>query len=337
MAWLTGYQYRQSPVIAYSIDAALTAYQMPLGVRESSGSGSHAVFSNVCLNGHSLDSGKGLADLRFTNLAGTNLPYWIESVSGTTPNQLWVVWINIDSIPQSNTTIYMYYGNAGAIAASSGATTFGVNKFDDFEWGINGTHLHDYTGNVAWVDGIDTPNISTAITPYSGTRSAYFNYQSFSVCPITVTAGMSVSVRFYKVAGSDTVAYLECGIGSYLSYSYLYTNTICYYDTKENSTGVTVSDATWYLVEHKNFNTTNHTYDLYVNGSLAVSGCAMSNGSLSSVAIGAYSSGTGKASYCDNFIIRNWTAHEPTWGDLTKPEEMFYLNPQLIYPHILVR
>lgn len=71
------------------------------------------------------------SDLRFTAADGTTLlDYWIESVSGATPNQLATVWIEFDSIGTASTTFYMYYGNAAAATVSSGPNTFPF--FDDF-------------------------------------------------------------------------------------------------------------------------------------------------------------------------------------------------------------
>ena len=110
MGWVTGYLYRKAVVIGYSVDGALSSYQMKLLVRQSSGSAS----GDVLCNGHVLDS---FNDLRFTNLAGTggsdgagNLPYWIESITGSSGSLLATVWINIDSIPQSK-----YINNHGNV------------------------------------------------------------------------------------------------------------------------------------------------------------------------------------------------------------------------------
>jgi hypothetical protein len=119
------WNYRKSIVIAHTDDGAQTNYQMKLLVGESSG----AV-------GEQVDCGAKVAsdfdDLRFTTSNGTTLcDYWIESLSGTTPNQLATVWIEIPSIAAhpDDTTIYMYYGGT-TTAVSNGADTFLF--FDDF-------------------------------------------------------------------------------------------------------------------------------------------------------------------------------------------------------------
>jgi hypothetical protein len=70
------------------------------------------------------------SDLRFTNFAGTLLDYWIEDISGTSPNQTATIWIELDTISTSGNTFYMYYGNPSAPAYSNGINTFSL--FDDF-------------------------------------------------------------------------------------------------------------------------------------------------------------------------------------------------------------
>jgi hypothetical protein len=105
--WLQGWTYRK-PVALSRASGAVTNYQMKLLVGGSSG----ASGENVDCNGHVLSN---FNDLRFTTSDGsTLLNYWIESITGTTPNQLATVWVKFDSIGVSDTTFYMYYGKSGA-------------------------------------------------------------------------------------------------------------------------------------------------------------------------------------------------------------------------------
>jgi len=72
------------------------------------------------------------SDLRFTTADGTTLcDYWIESLSGTTPNQLASVWVEVPSVAAHpmDTSIYMYYSGTHE-AVSNGSNTF--RFFDDF-------------------------------------------------------------------------------------------------------------------------------------------------------------------------------------------------------------
>lgn len=103
---------------------AVTNFQLKLLVGESSGA-----------TGEDVDCGgfvkSDFSDLRFTNADDTLLHYWIEEITGTTPNQLATVWIEFDSIGTEATTFYMYYKNTAATAVSSGTATFPF--FDGFD------------------------------------------------------------------------------------------------------------------------------------------------------------------------------------------------------------
>jgi hypothetical protein len=68
-------------------------------------------------------------DIRFTDGdCCTPLPYWIESGINTATTKIWV---RVPSIPNGTRSIDLYYGNTGAIAASSGNATFPL--FDNFD------------------------------------------------------------------------------------------------------------------------------------------------------------------------------------------------------------
>jgi hypothetical protein len=129
MAWLTGWQYRKQITISGSTGAG-TNYQVLLKVGESSG----ATGAHFHLEGHSANfpSGKNQGgDLRFTASDGTTLlDFWVESVSGTSPNRVAYVWVEVSADLGTNQNIYCYYGNPNATNASNGTNTFLF--FDDF-------------------------------------------------------------------------------------------------------------------------------------------------------------------------------------------------------------
>jgi hypothetical protein len=155
MAFLTGWTYRKAITLSRA-SGAVTNYQMKLLVGESSG----ATGEDVDCAAHVKTD---FSDLRFTAADGTTLlDYWIESVSGTTPNQLATVWIEFDSIGTGATTFYMYYGNAGASAVSSGDATFLF--FDDFNGAAIDTNKWTNTGTWSETGGFAYKTISGA--PY---------------------------------------------------------------------------------------------------------------------------------------------------------------------------
>jgi len=77
------------------------------------------------------------SDLRFTGPDGrTLLNYWIEQWHPRGDSKIWV------NVPEAGTrTLYLYYGNSAAKAASDGESTF--DFFDDFNDGI----WKKYAGN----------------------------------------------------------------------------------------------------------------------------------------------------------------------------------------------
>ena len=119
---LSGWGYKKSITLSRA-SGAVTDYQMKLLVGEFG-----AVGEDVDCNSHCQTD---FDDIRFTTSDGTTLlDYWIESITGITPNQLATIWIEFDSIGTGATTFYMYYGNASATSVSNGDNTFLF--FDDF-------------------------------------------------------------------------------------------------------------------------------------------------------------------------------------------------------------
>ena len=75
-------------------------------------------------------------DVRFTNASGDELDYYINLAEGGSSN-FRIFTVEVDSIAaaSTDTTIYVYYGNAGATTTSSGNNTFIL--FDDFEYDLS--------------------------------------------------------------------------------------------------------------------------------------------------------------------------------------------------------
>jgi hypothetical protein len=171
--WLQGWTYRK-PVTLSRASGAVTNYQMRLLVGETSG----ASGEDVDCNGHIQAD---FDDLRFTRLDGTTLlDYWIESITGSTPNQLATVWVEFDTIDTTATTFYMYYGNVNAPAASHGDNTFLF--FDDFLGS-------DFDG-AKWNKNVQGAHVSYAV--------------SGSVLRTTWTAG--TLWEFFVLCTDDTVS-----------------------------------------------------------------------------------------------------------------------------------
>lgn len=122
-AWYDeNWHYRKS----FTVSNAAANYQTKVLIGETSG----ATGEDVDLGGFAQTD---FDDIRFTGADGvTKLPYWVETITGTTPNQLATVWVKNNATP--DTTLYIYYGNPSVSSESSGYNTFAY--FDDFG-GVN--------------------------------------------------------------------------------------------------------------------------------------------------------------------------------------------------------
>jgi len=312
---LDGWKYRKSTTVNRA-SGAINDYQMKLLVGESSGaSGEEVDCGGKCLSNFN--------DLRFTKLDGkTLLPYFIESVTGTTPNQLATVWIKFDEILTSATRIYMYYGNSGASSYSNGTNTF--IKFDDFERGNDGDPLGS-----AWTTG-GTAVISTS-QAFRGTRSlklAGINGATSSTARLLgVTRGdnlYAIQLRVFQKTGIVQTNYYH-GNGTKLINA-MTTNIggVWYYDTGAVNTGSSISMDQWQLMEFKNINFTSSTYDIFANGLSAKDNAGMmtNSGTINLFTITSYNPALGADVFIDNVIVRNWRTVEPVWSGTWSGEEI---------------
>lgn len=134
MPFLAGWNKRKN-IIVTGQSGAGSNYQIKLLVGESSGSPG----VNFHVESHSsdfpADKNDG-GDLRFTDNDGeTLLSFWVESVSGVSPNRVATIWVKVADSLDSNADIYCYYDKSGASNASNGDDTFLL--FDDFD-GVQG-------------------------------------------------------------------------------------------------------------------------------------------------------------------------------------------------------
>ncbi len=104
------------------------AYRKTIAITNSSGSDQTdfqvKALANVDLSTDITD-GKvksDLGDLRFTDINGNVLPYWIEDSTAASVD----VWVKAPSLPTSGATIYMYYGNP---SAGAGKTKVGTQAY----------------------------------------------------------------------------------------------------------------------------------------------------------------------------------------------------------------
>jgi len=306
MAWLSGWDYRKSITLS-RVSGAVTNYQMKLLVGESSGAA-----------GEDVDCDSKVAsdfdDLRFTTSDGeTLLDYWIESLSGVTPNQLATVWIEFDSIGTTDTTFYMYYGNSGAAAYSSGTNTFIV--FDDFERGSNG----DAVGGI-WTVLAGSIVISTE-QAYSGTRSAKMVGQN-TITPgfntaLNASANISIRFRTYKEDQADLGIMHGDGTTRAIIRAEADEDMSVFDGVTYQDTGSNITAAAWQLIELNEWDWTNKTVDVWLNGlKIKDNGdISYTNSSIANLLYFIqYTATTGVDAWIDEVLVRNWRATEPAWG-----------------------
>ena len=122
-------------------------------------------------------------DIRFVDSSGNLLPYWIESITGTTPNQTANVWIKTN-LSTGNNTAYMYYGNANLTSASDGTNTFIF--FDDFN-----------------SESLDTTKWTTSGTPVTSNGKLLLN-NSDAIRSVNTYGAYNVAIRTYQKALADS-------------------------------------------------------------------------------------------------------------------------------------
>jgi PKD repeat protein len=117
-------------------------------------------------------------DIRFSDIAGNPISYWIESVT----NNIFTIWVKL---PARDPKIYLYYGNSSASSASSGTNTF--DFFDDF------TSFRDTIWDTSGSYNIASSELSLAS---NATGSNYFKSKNtFSVGKIAEGKIKSSSIR----------------------------------------------------------------------------------------------------------------------------------------------
>jgi len=309
MGWLTGYRYRRSLTLSRA-SGAVTNYQMKILVGESSG----ASGEDVDCGGNILSS---FNDLRFTKANGnTLLDYWIESITGTAPNQLAVVWVEFDSIATTETAFYMYYGNESASSASSGANTFIL--FDDFERGNDGDAVGgDWAGSPSSLVLIDTDQ------HYGGTRSAILKHDaSYSSNMLRgpyvyLENTQSMMFRLYKKTQSFASVLVHIDSSNIIYLQIDKDENIGYYVTSFYDTGYNVTTDAWGLFELNNINYSEETYDIWFNHVKIKSGAALRGEASTCYGYITFWNNIYNSLddfYVDNVIIRNWRSTEPAWG-----------------------
>jgi len=154
--FISGYRYKQINLAGSA--GAGTNYQVLLKVGESPGSVAANFYFDTATN--NFPSAKNnIGDVQFTSMAGIPLNNWVEQVTGTTPNRVAWIWVNVTADLSTNQSILCTYKNTSAVLPSNGNNTFIL--FDDFDsgtldiskWALTGTASITFASSVMTVTG----------------------------------------------------------------------------------------------------------------------------------------------------------------------------------------
>lgn len=291
---LEGWNYRKSHIITHPT-GGLTNYQTKIRVYRTTGtdSGDAVYVGDKCRADY--------GDIRFTNSAGTELDYWMETNAGSYAD----FWVELDTVG-TTTTIYVYYGNSSATTTSNGDTTF--IEFDDFSIntiGINWTENASYTGK------------STYMATHTIENNGYHAYQPTAAdcaaglirtTPLSNVSICHITMTYTSRAGrSPPWCYFCLGYNSSII-TYGYWGTVLLFNP--NSPSDTL-DLVW--TDGKTTNNIN----FYRNGTLVYTGSASyATNKQPSFLVRTAGSETINL-YYKNFYVRKYDATEPThstWG-----------------------
>lgn len=284
----SGWRYKKSVTLTHA-SGALTNYQKKILVGESSGAtGEEVDCGGLCKTDFS--------DLRFTNNTGSPLSYWIESITGSTPNQLAIVWVKFDSIGTSATTFLMYYGNSSATTAVSGTNTF--DFWEDWD-SIDGAKWSTLT-----TDG--TITASSSILSINNTTNG--NNLGIAALNVNWTIPALVEWKYRRPSFYRNRVHIgEANVFDWGDFSATF-----YWN---GFTGISFTNNVWYIYQaiHQTSNFALNIYDTAYASTLLARNSAVTWAN--SGKFSAYSTESANSDYDIDWLrSRQYQATEPTWG-----------------------
>ncbi|CAD6493894.1 MAG: hypothetical protein CHKLHMKO_00571 [Candidatus Argoarchaeum ethanivorans] len=299
--WDTNWSHRKAITITENSGSTLTNYQVELTVTYDS------------------DMKDNFDDLRFINVSGAELDYWIES---RTDGNSATVWVEVDSLAaSSDATIYMYYGNSEASSESNGSAVF--EFFDDFDAGLG-----------KWNNfGSPTPVTFESAEFHDGwgysTKGDHtYRSGSYSKALLDVTSGTTVDFRVKQGTGHNHWdRFRDIGIGSlqsgYTESSHPEYFTVALRGGSENDITYQAYNGKTYTEEgaddhqfHRysmKYNSSNDQIAYYRDEQLNTTLTADSrpDNTLPFLLAGRDYSGTGTTNYLDWVLVRKYADPEP--------------------------
>jgi hypothetical protein len=259
---LPGWSYRKAITVKAGDATEQTNYQMKLNIYNSSGTNVTGT-AGTLYTSPSAFSSSAFSDLRFTTADGvTPVDYWIESSSASVSAVAWVE-MPVVASSASSTTYYMYYGNAGASAASNIVNTFAFG--DDFEdasldtttrWQVttnNGTYSES-SGVLAIAGGAGYQVISSKTATFTGgyamrSRNKYtgsgYNWGIGFAGTRGLYSGENIDYSFCWILGANFRFYNGDGVNSNHYDSGVASDTTTYHITEVRRIGSGVDKFTF--------------------------------------------------------------------------------------------
>ena len=288
-------------------------YQVLLKIGESSGASNY----NFHLEGKSASFPTGInqgGDLRFTKDDGTTLlNFWVEEISGTSPNRTANVWVKVEG-DLSSKDIYCYFGNSQATNASNGQNTMILQE--DADGGLKNTWtVESGTWQVQTGGGY---NGSDAYREYSGTSGT-----KFSRVNISAYAGLHLKARMYFESDVNYGGQLRLFTGSTNQINlqlFPASNQMSLYCVNEYKSYPTIGANTWYLLDL--YFAPNGNINAYCNGGYGVSTTNTDLRAFDSLKLASEITVT----RFDTIFIRNYVATEPAFSSAGALETASIIN-----------
>jgi hypothetical protein len=326
---LKAWRWRKAFQIIEQAGQNLTNYQVLLKIGESSG----ATGCNFHLEGLSSIFPSGTnqgGDLRITDSDKTTLlNFWVEQVTGTSPNRIAYVWVKIPSLSANQTkTLYCYFGNPNATNVSDGPATFSF--FEDFNSYTDG----NLNGQGGWsgdtrfnVQGTTVYEGAKAVQVSNGPANTYISIQK------SLTTNLnSVELRVYLRAAQTN---LNTGYTAILNTAGATIGRGCMTSTPRfQAQGSTSADDgtyaanTWYLAILQ-IKETNQYVRFEGGGAAFTTWIAPANtGTPGYVQLGSYDANA--IAYWDLIIVRNFITTEPAFSLAGSLEKRSSIIPLII-------
>jgi hypothetical protein len=333
--WLTGWSYRQQHNIT-SASGADVGYQFNITISNATGTSN----GNVCYaNGHVRNS--DFSDVRVTASDGiTLLSIWNATVNSGTNATIWFK--DIDNLTSTNSTVYVYYGNAGAPYVGNGTNTFLF--FDDLSSGTLGKYNIQQTGtggslSVDTTLGNPAPSIKGSVSGGGAASSTWtIAGNSSSFMPNNYRVDMDVNLTG-SLALADLLTNFQAVNGPF--YVFRFDTRSTYYDligaypsgasttTALNTTSIRSSTLTWL---HMSAIRTGANLSLYKGGSLQGLGTLEATYTTNSTyqysggGIAVTTDGATSTDWFDNIIVRSYVSPEPAQGAWGTEQSATVLN-----------